>query len=164
MCSVHATNNAATPPGARAGRLGTLQGAQSSQQYLNTAQVGAYSSGDRFRAVNNGARKKARREDSPELQRLGGGADLKPTRESTRSRNRVNYADAEAFADITDDDEADEGQRSDEERKQKQKNAVAAFDDTSELDDEVERVLAHRCAPALARMVLPRRQGPGTSS
>lgn len=131
----------------RAGRLGSLQAAQTSQQYLNHAQVGAFSSGDRFRAVNGNARKKARREDSPEPLRLGG-ADIKPTRESNRSRKKVNYAEAEAFADITDDDEADEGQRSDEERKQKQKNAVAAFDDTSELDDEVEKVLAHRCAPA----------------
>ena len=73
------------------------------------------------------------------------GADIKPTRESVRSRRKINYADAEAFADISDDEDQDAGAKSDEERKQKQKNAVAAFDDTSELDDEVEKVLAHRC-------------------
>ena len=73
------------------------------------------------------------------------GADVKPTRESVRSRRKVNYAEAEALADITDDEDVDAGAKSDEERKQKQKNAVAAFDDTSELDDEVEKVLAHRC-------------------
>jgi hypothetical protein len=72
--------------------------------------------------------------------------DAKPTRESVRSRKRINYAEAEALADITDDEEFDGGNNSDEERKIKAKNAVAAFDDTSEFDDEVERVLAHRCA------------------
>ena len=74
---------------------------------------------------------------------------MRPTRESTRaSRSRVNYAEAEALADITDEeDERDAGLKDADERKAKQKNAVAAFDDTSELDDEVEKVLAHRCAP-----------------
>lgn len=94
--------------------------------------------------MNGTARKKPRRDDSPEQMRHFGDS-VKPTRESVRSRNRVNYADAEAFAEITDDEDGDTGSKSDEERKQKQKNAVAAFDDTSELDDEVEKVLAHRC-------------------
>ena len=71
---------------------------------------------------------------------------MQKTRGSLRSKSKINYAEAEAFAQITD-DEAPEN-NSDEERKQKQKNAVAAFDDTSELDDEVERVLSHRCAPS----------------
>lgn len=134
------TNNAWV----HAARLGSLQAVQNTR-YLSNAQAGAYTSGDRFRTFNGNPRKKSRRDDSPEQMRSSYGADIKPTRESVRSRKRVNYADAEAFGGITDDEDLDAGNKSDEERKQKQKNAVAAFDDTSELDDEVEKVLAHRC-------------------
>lgn len=73
---------------------------------------------------------------------------MQKTRGSLRGKSKINYAEAEAFAQITD-DEAPEN-NSDEERKQKQKNAVAAFDDTSELDDEVERVLSHRYASSVS--------------
>lgn len=70
---------------------------------------------------------------------------MQKTRGSLRGKSKINYAEAEAFAQITDDDQPENN--SDEERKLKQKNAVAAFDDTSELDDEVERVLSHRFVP-----------------
>jgi hypothetical protein len=92
------------------------------------------------------SRKRQKRDSSPEspASSPGGTVNMQKTRGSLRSKSKINYAEAEAFAQITD-DEAPEN-NSDEERKQKQKNAVAAFDDTSELDDEVERVLSHRCA------------------
>ena len=45
---------------------------------------------------------------------------------------------------------------SDEERqKKKQKTAIAAFDDTSDLDDEVERILSHRYATSAVFSVTP---------
>jgi hypothetical protein len=121
-----------------------VQPARAPPQQLSSFQPGAFTNGDRFRAGGLGRRKR-NRDDSPEPIRHVP-IDAKPTRESNRSRKRVNYAEAEAFADITDDEGFDDGNNSDEERKLKAKNAVAAFDDTSEFDDEVERVLAHRCA------------------
>lgn len=112
---------------------------------MSSHAAGAFTTGDRLRLATTTSRKRAKRDESPDNDpslRSSPGDDMKKTRGSLRSRSKVNYAEAEAFADITDDDAPEAN--SDEERKQKQKNAVAAFDDTSELDDEVEKVLAHR--------------------
>lgn len=127
-------------------RLGSLgQPAMMQTPYMSSHAAGAFTTGDRLRLPSSTSRKRAKRDDSPDHDpslRSSPGDDMKKTRGSLRSRSKVNYAEAEAFADITDDDAPEAN--SDEERKQKQKNAVAAFDDTSELDDEVEKVLAHR--------------------
>lgn len=128
-------------------RLGSLgQPAMMQTPYMSSHAAGAFTTGDRLRLPSTTSRKRSKRDESPDNDpslRSSPGDDMKKTRGSLRSRSKVNYAEAEAFADITDDDAPEAN--SDEERKQKQKNAVAAFDDTSELDDEVEKVLAHRC-------------------
>jgi hypothetical protein len=117
--------------------------------YINARAAPQYQAAEPPRAIpTRPARKRQKRDSSPESPPSSPGGvpnNMQKTRGSLRSKTKVNYAEAEAFADITDDDAPEAN--SDEERKQKQKNAVAAFDDTSELDDEVERVLSHRCSP-----------------
>jgi hypothetical protein len=125
----------------------TAYGAAIQQRNYSSAAVPAFTTGDRYRNTNNLTRKK--RDASPDQPRTYMGADVQGTRASSRSsvQRKVNYAEAEAFGDITDEDDLDAIDSDEERQKKRQKTAIAAFDDTSDLDDEVEKVLSHRFAP-----------------